>query len=44
MTVKGQSYLEPGDVIKFNILSVENKDKFRRPLDPQYAGRYIIQR
>jgi hypothetical protein len=42
LTVKGQSYLEPGDVIKFNILSVENKVNSDGALDPQYAGRYII--
>jgi len=42
LTVKGQSYLQPGDVIKFNILSVENKTNSDGKLDPQYAGRYII--
>ena len=42
LTVKGQSYLEPGDVIDFNILSVENKVNSDGRLDPQYAGRYII--
>ena len=42
LTVKGQSYLQPGDVIKFNILSVENKIRSNGALDPQYAGRYII--
>jgi len=42
LTVKGQSYLQPGDVIKFNILSVENKVNSEGKLDPQYAGRYII--
>jgi hypothetical protein len=42
LTVKGQSYLEPGDVIKFNILSVENKQDSQGALDPQFAGRYII--
>ena len=42
MTVKGQSYLEPGDVIDFNILSVENKINSDGRLDPQYAGRYVI--
>jgi len=43
LTVKGQSYLEPGDVIKFNILSVESKaGEIIEKLDPQYAGRYII--
>ena len=42
LQVKGQSYLEPGDVIKFNILSVENKQDSEGALDPQFAGRYII--
>ena len=42
LTVKGQSYLEPGDVIEFNILSVENKVNSAGRLDPIYAGRYII--
>ena len=37
-----QSYLEAGDLIKFNILSVENKVISEGALDPQYAGRYII--
>ena len=42
LTVRGMSYLQPGDVIKFNILSVENKIDSEGALDPQYAGRYII--
>jgi hypothetical protein len=42
LTVKGQSYLAAGDVINFNILSVENKVASEGALDPQYAGRYII--
>ena len=42
LTVKGMSYLEPGDVIQFNIISVENKRDSDGALDPQFAGRYII--
>tara|TARA_B110000438_G_scaffold36499_1_gene36256 strand:+ start:120 stop:1646 length:1527 start_codon:yes stop_codon:yes gene_type:complete len=42
LTVKGQSYLAAGDVINFNILSVENKVVSDGALDPQYAGRYVI--
>ena len=43
LTVKGQSYLEPGDLIQFNILSVESKaGEIIEKLDPQFAGRYII--
>lgn len=42
LTVKGQSYLEVGDVIQFDLLSVENKLNSSGSLDPQYSGRYII--
>ena len=42
LTVKGQSYLEPGDLIQFNILSVENKVISEGALDPHFSGRYII--
>ena len=42
LTIKGQSYLAAGDLIKFNILSVENKVISEGALDTQYAGRYII--
>ena len=42
MTVKGQSYLEVGDVIQFNVQSVENKVESAGSWDPQYSGRYII--
>jgi hypothetical protein len=42
MTVKGQSWLQPGDVIEFDILSVENEENSGGQLDPQYSGRYII--
>ncbi len=42
LTVKGQSYLEPGDVIEFNIQAVENKADSDGALDLHYAGRYII--
>ena len=41
-TVKGMSFLEPGDVVRFNILSVEDKLVSEGALDPQFAGRYII--
>ena len=44
LTVKGQSYLEPGDLIEFNIQSVENKVNSEGKLDPHYAGRYIIEK
>jgi len=40
MVVKGQSYLEAGDLIKFNMLS--NDPSNPTMLDPQYSGKYII--
>ena len=42
MTVKGQSYLEVGDVIQFNLQTVENKKNSEGKFDPQYSGRYVI--
>ena len=43
LTIKGQSYLQVGDVIQFNILSVENKVNSEGKHDPHYSGRYIIE-
>ena len=40
MVVKGQSYLEAGDLIKFNLLSVDEKNP--TATDPQYSGKYVI--
>jgi len=42
MTIKGQSYLEVGDVVQFNLQAVENKNRPKAKFDPQYSGRYII--
>ena len=42
MTIKGQSYLETGDVVQFNLQTVENKKNSEGKFDPQYSGRYII--
>jgi len=42
MTIKGQSYLEVGDVVQFNLQTVENKKISNGKFDPQYSGRYII--
>ena len=42
LIVKGMSYLQPGDVVQFNIISVENKEASDGRPDPQFAGRYII--
>jgi hypothetical protein len=43
LTIKGQSYLQVGDVIQFNILSVENKVNSEGKQDPHFSGRYIIE-
>jgi len=47
LTIKGQSYLQVGDVIQFNILSVEapkmRPNGVERRPDPHYSGRYIIE-
>ena len=42
MTIKGQSYLQVGDVVEFNLQTVENKRNSNGKFDPQYSGRYII--
>ena len=42
MTIKGQSYLQVGDVVEFNLQTVENKKTSNGKFDPQYSGRYII--
>ena len=42
MTIKGQSWLQPGDLISFDIQSVENRELAEHLLDPLYSGRYII--
>ena len=41
MTIKGQSWLQPGDLIQFDVQSVERRDTVAK-LDPLYSGRYII--
>jgi hypothetical protein len=41
MVVKGQSYLEPGDLIEFKLVSVDEKNPDGEE-DPQYSGRYVI--
>ena len=41
MTVKGQTYIEAGDVIEFQLRGVDHTNKEGNP-DPQYAGRYVI--
>ena len=42
MTVNGQARLQAGDMIEFDLQSVENKQNSGGHLDPQYSGRYII--
>ena len=42
MTVNGQARLQAGDVIDFDLQSVENRETSKGRLDPQYSGRYII--
>jgi len=41
MVVKGQSYLEPGDIIEFRLRSIDEKNPDGQQ-DPQYSGKYII--
>jgi hypothetical protein len=41
LTVKGQSYLECGDLIEFKLRSVDEKNTDGAQ-DPQYAGKYVI--
>ena len=40
MVVKGQSYLEAGDLIKFNLLTNDSSNATLQ--DPQYSGKYVI--
>ena len=44
LTVKGQTFIQPGDVVLFDLRPVE-KDGItagRKPYDLQYSGRYIV--
>jgi len=41
LVVKGQSYLEAGDLIDFRLRSVDEKNLYGEE-DPQYAGKYVI--
>ena len=43
MTINGQAWLQAGDLIQFDVQSVENRDdRPTGPLDPQLSGRYVI--
>jgi len=41
LTVKGQSYIEAGDVIEFKMRPIDEKETAENE-DPQFSGRYII--
>ena len=41
LVVKGQAYLEAGDLIDFRLRSVDEKNLYGEE-DPQYAGKYVI--
>ena len=41
LVVKGQSYLEAGDLIEFKLRSVDEKNPDGEE-DPQYSGKYVI--
>ena len=42
MTINGQARLSAGNIIEFDLQSVENRKDSQGRLDPQYSGRYII--
>jgi len=44
MTIKGQTYIQPGQVIDFAIRPVEPEGETldKKAYDPQYSGRYIV--
>ena len=44
MTIKGQTYIQPGQVIDFAIRPVEEdgQTQDKKSYDPQYSGRYVI--
>ena len=42
MTINGQARLQAGDLVDFDLQSVENRQNSGGHLDPQYSGRYII--
>ena len=42
LTIKGHSFIEAGDLIQFNLLSVEPTNSNRFGFDPQYSGRYVV--
>lgn len=44
LTIKGQSYIQPGHMIDFNLRPVEEEGMTsdKKTYDPQYSGRYVI--
>jgi len=44
MTIKGQTYIQPGDAIDFQVRPVEPEGQTadKKAYDAQYSGRYII--
>jgi len=40
LVVKGQSYIQAGDLIEFNIRPIDTQDP--EPRDPRFAGNYIV--
>ena len=42
LTVKGQSNLQAGDMIEFNLRSVDSGNSQSNPPDPRFSGNYII--
>ena len=44
LTVKGQSYIQPGHIIDFSLRPVEEEGMTsdKKSYDPQYSGRYVI--
>jgi hypothetical protein len=41
LVVKGQSYIEPGDVINFKLRSVASDNPDGKE-DPNYSGKYVV--
>ena len=44
MTIKGQTYIQPGNVIDFKVRPVEEEGLTadKKPYDAQYSGRYVV--
>ena len=43
LTVKGQSYLQPGNLIRFHLKDVNaDNNNNDNPVDPYYSGNYVI--